>query len=64
MWEFTEIYQYGGITVHPGVSLKGDLIETDTTVSVRGSEVFKDIPKTILKPHAPTLPVTKRKRAK
>jgi hypothetical protein len=65
MWQFTEIYQYGGITVHPGIVLKGDIVETETTVSLRGSDVFKDIPKSILQPYVPTLPATKsRKKAK
>ena len=64
MWRFTKIYKCGGITVYPGVSLKGDLIETNTTVSLRGSEVFKDVPKSILEPYTPDLPVTKAAKTK
>jgi hypothetical protein len=64
MWQFTKIYKYGGTTIHPGVVLKGDFIETDTTVSLKGSEVFSNIPKDILQPYTPTLPVTRKTRKK
>jgi len=36
MFQFTKLFKVGGTTVHPGVVLKGDLIETDTTISIRG----------------------------
>jgi ribosomal protein S12 len=63
MWEFIKIFRVGGTTVYPGIVIKGDLIETDDTVSIRGSEVFKDIPKDILKPHTPPLPATRRRKS-
>jgi len=53
MFQFTKLFKVGGTTVYPGIVLKGDLIETDTTVSIRGSDVFKDIPKDILEPYTP-----------
>lgn len=62
MWEFTKVFKVGGTTVHPGVVIKGDLIETENTVSIRNSDVFKDIPKEILKPHTPSLPATRRRK--
>lgn len=66
MYQFTKIFKGGnGTTIHPGVVLRGDLIETDTTVSIEGSTVFSNIPKDILVPYTPTLPATRsRKKTK
>lgn len=63
MFQFTSIFKKDGTTIYPGIILRGDLIETDTTVSIRDSNVFKDIPKDILQPYTPSplAPKTRKK---
>lgn len=65
MYQFTAKFQYGGTTIFPGVVLKGNLVETDATVSLFGSDTFKDIPKSILEPYTPPILAKKtRKKVK
>jgi hypothetical protein len=54
----------GGTTIWAGVSFKGPFIETDDTISLPGSELFVNIPKSILKLHEPKLPATKSRTKK
>lgn len=55
MFMFVKEFKSRGTTIAPGIVLKGDLIVTASTVSVRGSETFKDIPLDSLKLHTPTI---------
>lgn len=57
MWRFIKTWSNGGTTIDPGVSISGksDIVETDTTISVKGSEFLKDIPKDVLEEYSPTV---------
>jgi hypothetical protein len=59
MWQFTKIWESQGTTVYPEVCIKLETTETDTTVSVKGSHTFKDIPKDVLQEYTPPVYVPK-----
>lgn len=61
-YEFTKEFKVGGITIHPGVSFKGDLLITDSTVTKKDSELLKDVPLEFLKLHTPSLPAVKSRK--
>lgn len=52
-YRFVKIYKNGGITVYPGVSLKGDFINQDGKITLKASSIFIDIPKEYLESHTP-----------
>lgn len=45
---FKETWVNSSVTIQTGVSIKGPFDETETTVSIQGSYIFRDIPKAIL----------------
>ena len=53
MYQFVKTWQIGGCTIHPGIVIKGEFEETDTTVTVKGSPLLKDIPKDCLQSYTP-----------
>lgn len=50
---FVKQYSIRGLTIYPGVLLRGEFDVTDTHVSQNGSELLSNIPKEYLEPHTP-----------
>lgn len=58
---FVEKYTIGGCSIHPGVSIKGEFVITDTHISLKDSTFFKDIPLKYLNEYSPIKYKRKRK---
>jgi hypothetical protein len=60
-YKFIQDWIQDGFSIRKGVVIRGDLIVTETTVSIKGSESFKDIPIDILEGHQDVVYAKKQK---
>jgi len=52
-YRFIKMYKVGGITIYPGVSIKGEFNVHDDLISLKDSEMLSGIPQEYLETYIP-----------